>query len=81
MQLLTIESACTAAETALLADVKAKNADAAATELLRLFQVRCVADGLSSCARRMCRAVCCVCRWERAKWDWAKWDWAKCDQG
>ncbi len=74
MQLLTIESAGTAAETALLADVKAQNADTTATELLRLFQVRCVADGLWLCAR------CVVCadgtglsgteaKWERAKWD------------
>ena len=40
MQLLSIESAGTAAEMALLADVKSKNPDATATELLRLFQVR-----------------------------------------
>jgi hypothetical protein len=40
VQLLKIESAGTAAEKALLADVKAKNADATATELLRLFKVR-----------------------------------------
>ncbi len=39
-QLLKIESAGTGAEKALLADVKSKNADATATELLLLFHVR-----------------------------------------
>ena len=40
VQLLKIESAGTGAEKALLADVKSKNPDTTATELLRLFQVR-----------------------------------------
>ncbi len=39
VQLLKIESAGTGAEKALLADAKAKNPDAMATELLRLLQV------------------------------------------
>ena len=50
LQLLKIESAGTGAEKALLADVKAKNADATVTELLRLYRVR----------RR--RALPCICR-------------------
>ena len=50
LQLLKIESAGTGAEKALLADVKSKNPDTTATELLRLFQVR----------RRW--ALPCICR-------------------
>jgi hypothetical protein len=40
VQLAEIESAGTAAEKALLADVKSKNSDATSAVLLRLFQVR-----------------------------------------
>ena len=60
MQLLKIESAGTAAEKALLADVKAKNADATATELLRLFKVRCSptrSAGICGMVQRTCCTI------------------------
>jgi hypothetical protein len=61
VQLLTIESAGTAAETALLADLKAKNfKDATATELLRLFQVHCSPTGSPLRSADVSCVICCA---------------------
>ena len=52
VQLAKIESAGTAAETALLADMKAKNPGASSIELLRLVKV--------CCRRWICCTICCA---------------------
>ena len=65
VQLLKVESAGTAAETALLVDVKSKHPDATSTTLLRLLQVRCRWALLARSADLLCVVLCAarsICR-------------------
>jgi hypothetical protein len=63
VQLAKIESAGTAAETALLADMKAKNPGASSIELLRLVKVCCRRWICCPICTALCcvRAACCMC--------------------